>query len=108
MADYDIVIAGEAPVDELVYPSPSSLESFNGLDNARKLRTYRHRSGAALIAEFLRVATPKCKVHAPSFDGSKCASPSGAVRSILDLDVCASLNGRAFTLKMKHKRLLDA
>jgi hypothetical protein len=108
MSSGDIVIVGDAPVDEFVYPSLSGPEPCDSQRDLQKLRTHRYRGGATLIAEFLRIAAPerKFQIHEPSFDDSESGTPKDSVRSILELDVHTATTQDALTLKLKRKQHL--
>lgn len=101
-----IFVAGEAPVDVLIYPE-ASISLANDTHNNQMLRTHRYRGGTALIFRLLQVVENKhnLKLHDVSRSGHDQENiRQESVRSILEFEIYGqgNFNHDHFTLKIRN------
>ena len=106
MSEGHIVVAGDVPVDLLVYPSPNP--GSNQRDK-KKLRVHRCIGGAMLVAELLHAAANEHKhqIHKPSFVVPENSFLEHSARAITELDLFGEAVKPPFGFKVKRRQQLD-
>jgi hypothetical protein len=109
MSSGHIIIAGDAPLDLLIYPLPSKARPDTSLRDPQGLHTHRYRRGATLIAKFLNAAADqhKHRIHERWLDSLEHGTPEDPVRSIIELDLHSATTSDSLSLKLKRKLQLD-
>ncbi|TAQ89075.1 hypothetical protein B7494_g2586 [Chlorociboria aeruginascens] len=104
MFDSHILVAGDVPVDLLVYSSPNP--GLNQRDK-QKLSVRRCSGGATLISDLLFAATDlhKCQIHPPAV--SKDTFLESSPNAITELEIFGEAVEAPFGFKVKHRQPLD-
>jgi hypothetical protein len=101
-----ILVAGNIPIDLLIYPSPNSASSQR---DKQKLSAHRWSSGATLIADLLLAAADQHKhqilppIHTLPKDSFLERTPN----AITELDIFGEAVKAPFAFKVKHRQLLE-
>ncbi|KAK6533054.1 hypothetical protein TWF281_007214 [Arthrobotrys megalospora] len=104
MPPINVLLAGDAPVDVLIYPTRPDENSRN----KHMLKTCRQRSGATLISKFLNCVAHdyNLKIHEPIYSGSANIQHE-SVRSILEFEIHDDSDPLHLTLKLNRIQRLD-
>ncbi|KAK6342758.1 hypothetical protein TWF718_008146 [Orbilia javanica] len=104
MPPINVLLAGDASVDVLIYPVRPDKNSRHN----RMLKTCRQRSGATLISNFLTSIADNynLKIHEPIYSGPANIQHE-SVRSILEFEVYDDNDSPHLTLKLNRIQQLD-
>ncbi|KAF3317193.1 hypothetical protein TWF173_000439 [Orbilia oligospora] len=106
MPPINVLLAGDASVDVLIYPSQPGENTWH----EHMLKTCRQRSGASLISKFLSDVALDCnfKIHEPILAGPVNIQHE-SVRSILEFEIHNDndVNPSYFTLRLNRTRQLN-
>ncbi|RVD82802.1 uncharacterized protein DFL_007213 [Arthrobotrys flagrans] len=106
MPPINVLLAGDASVDVLIYPARPDENSWH----KHMLKTCRQRSGAALISKFLKCVAHdyNLKIHEPIYSGPVNIQHE-SVRSILEFEIHddSGSSSSHLTLKLNRIQQLD-
>ncbi|PMD46970.1 hypothetical protein L207DRAFT_506059 [Hyaloscypha variabilis F] len=105
MSDSHILVAGDTPVDLLVYPSRDADQSYPGQP---KFCVHRCNGGATLIAELLHASQNEHKqqVHEPAFEVPRENFAEQSASFITELEVFGKAAKPPYSFKVKRRQQL--
>jgi hypothetical protein len=105
MSDSHILVAGDTPIDLLVYPSKDPDQTHRG---QQTFGVHRCNSGATLIAELLNASKNEHKqqVHEPAFEVPKDNLLEQSADFITELEVFGKAASPPYSFKVKRRQQL--
>ncbi|PMD27017.1 hypothetical protein NA56DRAFT_640810 [Hyaloscypha hepaticicola] len=105
MSDSHILVAGDTPVDLLVYPSLDADQTYQGQP---KFCVHRCNGGATLIAELLDASKNEHKqqVHEPAFEVPRETLVEQSASFITELEVFGKAAKPPYSFKVKRRQQL--